>query len=76
MKQVEALGHVAHSGGSLYLHSGWRGHKFLVCREDQTTIGMPMLERLLQRVDLELVANAFTNWDSYATLTDQGKARL
>lgn len=76
MRQVEALEHVAHSGGSLYLHSGWRGHKYLVCREDQTTIRMPMLDRLLERGDLDQVNDALTRWDSYAVITDQGRGRL
>lgn len=76
MRQVEALDHVAHSGGSLYVHSGLRGHKYLVCREDSATIGMPMLDRLLERGDLDHVNDALTRWDSYAVITDQGRARL
>lgn len=75
MKQIEALGHVAHNGGRLYQHSGWRGHKYLYCGQHATTIGMPMLERLLVRGDLELVENALTPGYT-AVLTEQGKARL
>lgn len=69
MKQIEALAHVAHSGGSLYVLSGWRGHKYLVCQKDSITIGMPILERLLEREDLQIVAD-------HVVLTEQGTQRL
>lgn len=76
MRQAEALRHVAHSGGTLYMHNGRRGHVYLVCREDSTTIGSPMLNRLLERGDLDHVNDALTRWDSYAVITNQGRTRL
>lgn len=75
MRQIEALEHVAHNKGEMYIHSGWGGRKYLYCGEHSTTIPMSMLDRLLVRDDLEMVENAMMAGNS-VVLTEQGKARL